>query len=118
MPSPFMLPPTGFGPGSQPAPDEAELDYMALPSGMRTYSAHVPEVADAAAVAPALALLAALADACDRVAAGGPAESHDVAALPPAARALIADRASISIFRKAAMPGGMSTPSAMMADTA
>lgn len=91
MPSPFMLPPTGFGPGSQPAPEEGELDYMALPSGMRTYSAHVPEVADAAAVAPALALLAALADACDRVAAGGPAESHDVAALPPAARALIAD---------------------------
>jgi 1-hydroxycarotenoid 3,4-desaturase len=35
-----------------------------------------------------------------------------------AARALIADRASTSIFRRAAMPGGMSMRSAMTADTA
>lgn len=35
MVSPFTLPPTGFGPGSQPDPD-GELQYMTMPSGMRT----------------------------------------------------------------------------------
>ena len=34
----FSMPPAGFGPGSQPAPEDgAELDYLAMPSGMRTY---------------------------------------------------------------------------------
>lgn len=89
MPSPFTLPPAGFGPGSQPV-EEGELDYMALPSGMRTYSPRLPEVADPAAAAPALALLAALAEACDRAAAGTPA-SFDVSTLPPAARKLLAE---------------------------
>lgn len=86
----FHLPPTGFGPGSQP--DEGEgFDYMALPSGMRTYAPHMPEVEDAAPLAPALALLGELGAACDRVAAGGRPESLDLAGLDAANRALIAE---------------------------
>lgn len=86
----FHLPPTGFGPGSQTDEDEA-LEYMALPSGMRTYSHHLPEVADAAPLAPALALLEQVAAACDRAAAGGVAESFDLQALDAANLALIAE---------------------------
>ena len=89
--STFHLPPTGFGPGSQPAPEDgAELDYLALPSGMRTYAPHLPEVDDGAAAAPALALLARIAAACDRAVAGATA-AFDLSGLSPAARALIAE---------------------------
>lgn len=39
----FMIPPTGFGPGSQPGDEDgAGLDYLAMPSGMRMFEAHVP----------------------------------------------------------------------------
>ena len=69
----FHLPPIGFGPGSQGDEGEA-LEYMPLPSGMRTYSTHLPEVEDTGPLAPALALLARLADACDDAAAGGAAQ--------------------------------------------
>lgn len=37
----FHLPPTGFGPGSQPQDDT--LEYMPLPQDMRTYAPHIPE---------------------------------------------------------------------------
>ena len=48
----FHLPPTGFGPGSQPGSDDgAELEYMPLPSGMRTYSPRLPDVTDRAQAA-------------------------------------------------------------------
>lgn len=90
MVSPFTMPPTGFGPGSQPDPD-GELQYMPMPSGMRTYAPHVPSAEDAAALAETLALLGALAAACDRVAAGGPAERIDLAPLSPPARKLMAE---------------------------
>lgn len=65
----FSMPPQGFGPGAQP--DEGEsLDYMALPSGMRTFEAHVPEIDDAAQAAGARALLQRLANACEEAACG------------------------------------------------
>ena len=86
----FHLPPTGFGPGSQP--DEGEgFDWMPLPSGMRTYDMHLPDVDDTAPLGPALALLANVARACADVAAGGAAQGFDLAGLDPANRALIAE---------------------------
>jgi hydrogenase-1 operon protein HyaF len=91
MVSGFQLPPVGFGPGSQPQDDDGELAYLALPSGMRTYEAHLPEVTDPAAAAPALDLLARIARACDRAAATGRSESFDLSGLEPPARALMAE---------------------------
>ncbi|MBN8631053.1 MAG: hydrogenase expression/formation protein [Rhodobacterales bacterium] len=88
----FHLPPTGFGPGSQPSSDDGvELEYMPLPSGMRTYSPRLPEVGERADAGAALALLARVADAADRVALGGAAESYDLTTLDPANLALIAE---------------------------
>lgn len=64
--SPFAtLPPAGFGPGSQPADDEDGLAYLPLPSGMRTFEAHLPEVEDKERLAPALATLREIVAALD-----------------------------------------------------
>lgn len=61
----FRLPPVGFGPGSQPeAEDGAELAYMPMPSGMRTYEPRAPEVEDAAARAALTGFLDRLRAAC------------------------------------------------------
>ena len=90
MVSPFTLPPTGFGPGSQPDPD-GELQYMAMPSGMRTYSPHIPSAEDRAALADATAVLAEMAAACDMVAQGAAPVSFDLAPLSEAARRVLAD---------------------------
>ncbi|MGQ7247709.1 hydrogenase expression/formation C-terminal domain-containing protein [Halomonas sp. V046] len=58
----FMRPPIGFGPGSQPdADDQGELDYLAMPSGMRTFEPHYPDVDDPQRIAPARKALRALA---------------------------------------------------------
>ena len=53
MVSNFHLPPTGYGPGSQPEDDD--LQYMSLPQDMRTFSPRIPEVDDTDALAPAMA---------------------------------------------------------------
>jgi hydrogenase-1 operon protein HyaF len=90
MASPFTLPPTGFGSGSQPDP-EGELQYMSMPSGMRTYAAHLPEVEDTAAVATALAMLAEMAAACDIAAQGGSGAEFDLSILSPLERKVMAD---------------------------
>jgi hydrogenase-1 operon protein HyaF len=90
MVSPFTMPPAGFGPGSQPLPED-ELQYMAMPSGMRTYQPHLPEADDPAALAEALALLADLAAACDAVAQGAAPVEADLARLSPGARRVVAD---------------------------
>ncbi|MGL4279673.1 MAG: hydrogenase expression/formation protein [Albidovulum sp.] len=88
----FHLPPTGFGPGSQPAAEDGvELEYLPLPSGMRTYSPRLPDLGDRTIAAEALALLGRVADAAGRVAEGGAAESFDLTALDPANLALIAE---------------------------
>ncbi|MFG1362441.1 hydrogenase expression/formation protein [Xanthobacter versatilis] len=56
--SPFATqPPVGFGPGSQSGSDEEGLAYLPLPSGMRIFEAHLPEVADPDRLAPALSVL-------------------------------------------------------------
>lgn len=54
MPNIFTLPPTGFGPGSQPTPSDGAPSYLSLPQGMRTYIPHVPDLADAGADAGSL----------------------------------------------------------------
>jgi hydrogenase-1 operon protein HyaF len=87
----FTLPPVGFGPGSQPDPDDKELAYMAMPSGMRTFSLHLPEVDDPAAARPALDFLTRLAEACDAAAAGGRPAALALDGLDPHARALVAE---------------------------
>lgn len=86
----FHLPPSGFGPGSQ-ADENGDLDWMPLPSGMRTYGMHLPEIEDSAPLAPALTLLRDVARACRTVADGGPLQGFDLAGLDPANRALIAE---------------------------
>lgn len=90
MVSPFTLPPAGFGPGSQPDPD-GELQYMTMPSGMRTYSPHVPEADDKETMAEALAMLAEMAAACEIVAQGAPPVQFDLSTLSPGARKVMAD---------------------------
>lgn len=90
MASPFSFPPAGFGPGSQPDPD-GDLQYMTMPSGMRTYSPHIPEAADPNAMADALALLAEMAAACEIVAQGAPPVEFDLATLSANARRVVAD---------------------------
>ncbi len=86
----FHLPPVGFGPGSQPDDGEG-LEWLPLPSGMRTYDMHLPEVGNVASLAPALAMLAEIAAACDRVAQGAAPVSFDLSALDVANRALMAE---------------------------
>ena len=85
----FHMPPTGYGPGSQTTEDGQELDYMQMPQDMRTYTAHLPE----AEVVPAaaLAFLTGLAEACDRVAAGGAPEQVPLSKLDAEARKVVAD---------------------------
>jgi hydrogenase-1 operon protein HyaF len=56
----FVLPPVGFGPGSQPEAGEEELEYVAMPSGMQTFHASIPYVDDPETVAEVVALLQAL----------------------------------------------------------
>lgn len=90
MASPFTLPPVGFGPGSQPDPD-GELQYMTMPSGMRTYSPHVPDAEDIEALADVTAMLAEMAAACEVVAQGAPPATFDLSVLSGPARRLMAD---------------------------
>lgn len=56
-------PPVGFGPGSQPEEGEEDLEYMPMPSGMRTYDHHLPEVNDPAVARAANDLLERLLEA-------------------------------------------------------
>lgn len=88
----FHMPPSGFGPGSQPSSEDGvELEYMPLPSGMRTYSPRLPDLGDRAGADAALTLLACVADAAARVAVGGATESFDLTMLDPGNLALIAE---------------------------
>jgi hydrogenase-1 operon protein HyaF len=88
----FQLPPVGFGPGSQPDPEDgAALEFMALPGDMRTYVPRVPMVDADPALAPALDCLARIAAAAGRVADGAAAEVFDLRGLDPANRRLMAE---------------------------
>ncbi len=84
----FHLPPTGFGPGSQP--DDETLEYMPLPQDMRTYAPHIPET-DAGIDPDALEVLVKISDAAREVARNGGSASFDLSGLSEPARALIAE---------------------------
>lgn len=94
MSTPFSMPPTGFGPGSQPGDqgDDA-LDYMSMPQDMRTYAPRLPDVdaLEGEDLAPAFALLGRVAQAASRLADAGGAERFDLGRLDAANRALIAE---------------------------
>lgn len=94
MTNPFMMPPTGFGPGSQPLDqgDEA-LDYMTLPQDMRTYSPSIPYIDDLEEedITPALTLLRAVADAALRISQDGGHTQFPLSELNAANRRLVAE---------------------------
>ncbi|MGR7994184.1 hydrogenase expression/formation protein [Xanthobacter sp. ZOL 2024] len=70
--SPFATQaPMGFGPGSQPTAEEEGLAYLPMPSGMRIFEAHLPEVEDKARFAPALEVVAEILDALKAWTPGG-----------------------------------------------
>jgi hypothetical protein len=81
----FAMPPTGSEPG--PA-DGAELDDMAMPSGMRTGEPHLQEIDDPAAARPMLDFLLRLAEVAEAAASGNRSAVFDVAALNPFNRGL------------------------------
>lgn len=94
MTNPFMLPPTGFGPGSQPLDHQDEaLEYMPLPQDMRTYAPRIPEIEDlgGADLTAAFALLKQVAEAAEEVSVQGGTRQFDLAGLDAANRALIAE---------------------------
>ncbi|MCR9107372.1 hydrogenase expression/formation protein [Marivita sp. XM-24bin2] len=94
MTNPFMLPPTGFGPGSQPLDQQDEaLEYMPLPQDMRTYSPRIPEIEDlgGADLSPALTLMAQVAGAAQEVSVQGGTRQFDLAGLDAANRVLTAE---------------------------
>lgn len=94
MTNPFTLPPTGFGPGSQPLDQgDQELEYMTLPQDMRTYSPRIPEIEELgeADITPALALLGEVAAAATRVAAEGGSAQFDLSVLNAENRKLVAE---------------------------
>ncbi|WP_042694319.1 hydrogenase expression/formation protein [Azospirillum sp. B506] len=63
-------PPIGFGPGSQPDATEEGLEYLPMPSGMRVYEPHLPEVVDPARAAAAHTVLARIHEALANWSAG------------------------------------------------
>ncbi|MEP9349789.1 hydrogenase expression/formation protein [Xanthobacter sp. KR7-225] len=86
--SPFATqPPAGFGPGSQSGAEDG-LAYLPLPSGMRTFSAHLPEVEDPARFAPALKAVADILGALKDWTAGTTV-TVPLSHLDPANRALV-----------------------------
>ncbi len=86
----FTIPPTGFGPGSQPLDDQDEaLEYMPLPQDMRTYAPHLPDVEiEDDTYAPALAVLKNIAEACLNA---GTMAQFDLSQLDATNRALMAE---------------------------
>ena len=86
----FMLPPMGFGPGSQ-VEEGGELEYMPMPQDMRTFTPRIPEVEAGAELAPALDLLREIARAATAAGRGVENMRFDLTGLDAANRALIAE---------------------------
>lgn len=94
MTNPFMMPPTGFGPGSQPLDQQDDaLEYMPLPQDMRTYAPRIPEIETLgdADLSAALALLEEVALAARDTSTQGGTRRFDLAGLDTPNRALIAE---------------------------
>ena len=84
----FHMPPSGFGPGSQPEDDT--LDVMPMPQEMRTYSPHIPDTGDEVD-ADTRQFLAHVADAARVCGATGQTQLFDLKDLGAKARALVAE---------------------------
>ncbi|MDF0595056.1 hydrogenase expression/formation protein [Psychromarinibacter halotolerans] len=94
MTNPFMMPPTGFGPGSQPLDQQDEaLEYMPMPQDMRTYAPRIPDIEGRGEdnLSPALDLLREVAEAAARIAKEGGSALFDLGPLDAPNRALIAE---------------------------
>ncbi|MDE4099999.1 hydrogenase expression/formation protein [Phaeobacter gallaeciensis] len=94
MTNPFMMPPTGFGPGSQPLDQQDEtLEYMPLPQDMRTYAPRIPDIEPLAEndLSEALDLLQDVAAAASRISGAGGTARFDLGSLDAANQALIAE---------------------------
>ena len=92
MSNAMFTPPVGFGPGSQPDVGEGgQIDYMPLPSGMRTFEGRYIEVEDPETVRPALDLLAQAADAAEALARGGAPARFDLGGLDAANLKFVAE---------------------------
>jgi hydrogenase-1 operon protein HyaF len=88
----FTMPPMGFGPGTQPGPEDgAELRYMAMPSGMSTFETRLPQIDDPSKAAAALAFMGKLADAAEVAAARGDGGSFALDDLDAFNRAVLAE---------------------------
>ncbi|MBX9869324.1 MAG: hydrogenase expression/formation protein [Burkholderiaceae bacterium] len=78
--NPFPIPVVSIGPGSQS--EEVELDYMAMPQGMQTYSMPIlPESDDMASLKEAHRVLRQILAALEVSAAGGKADPIDLGQL-------------------------------------
>ncbi|CUH75917.1 hydrogenase expression/formation protein [Tropicibacter naphthalenivorans] len=92
MVSNFMMPPTGYGPGSQsPGEDGKELEYMPMPQDMRSYSPHIPEVEFDESLKPGLDLLREIAQASLASGQGADNATFDLSGLDKANRDLITE---------------------------
>ena len=94
MSNPFTLPPTGFGPGSQPLSDADDtLEYTTLPQDMRTYFPSIPEIEELgdANIRPALDLLQQVAAAATRISSEGGTAQFDLSILDSENRKLVAE---------------------------
>ncbi|WP_210877002.1 hydrogenase expression/formation protein [Roseovarius autotrophicus] len=89
MTSDFILPPMGFGPGSQP--EEGGPAFLPLPQDMRAYSPRIPEIALDDRLTPALDLLGRVAGAAAEVGQGAAPVRIDLSRLDSANRALVAE---------------------------
>lgn len=89
--SDFVLPPMGFGPGSQPEPGTEDLSYTPMPSDMRTFVPRIPEIESSAGRVAALAVLGRIAEMCEAAARGETTTPVALDALEPDARRIVAE---------------------------
>ncbi len=88
MRSPLM-PPIGFGPGSQPDPEDgAELNYLQMPSSMASFEPRIPWGADQGALEAGLPFLRQLRDMAHGWQKGETA-NLDIDRIAPAGRSLV-----------------------------
>ena len=78
------------GPGSQPADDDANFDFMEMPKDMRTYAApSLPEPEEVSGIGPALAVLGAVQRAAGEAGIAAAPQAFDITHLDPANRAFV-----------------------------
>jgi hydrogenase-1 operon protein HyaF len=87
-----MFPPAGFGPGSQPTEDDGrELNYVPMPSGMRTFASHVPYLETVGEAAGAVHFLQGLAEAAQGWTPAAGVLRFELDGIDARSRAIVAD---------------------------